>query len=185
MLYFYGGITMDYENIEDLVLDKLTDVLSQQNPILKGLNKRSILEGKVGKDNLAYVTIRMFSSMSVGFVTPTINEPHYYSTQVGDFRGHGYDLTKTDKEGISAKEIYEREISEAKRKPNHVLAEGVENERFGWFVEKASYAELQQKAAVVGDALASSKPEVLRGAHTQQRPWYARLLAALCHRGTN
>lgn len=69
-----------------------------------------------------------------------INEPHKIRRHFGNFIGYGYDFNESA-DGEPAKEIYDRAVETTKGMVNnqhveHFVAEGVVNNRFGWYVTR-------------------------------------------------
>lgn len=68
-----------------------------------------------------------------------VDLPHKIRFDTAHLIGYGYDFTKADDKGISAKQVYDRAIENTKKfsgKPNFelLLAQGITEDRFGWYI---------------------------------------------------
>lgn len=115
---------MPYERVEEVVTAKLTESLARPNTIL----------GEVGQET----STRLVGILSVLALTPAVRWPHYFAVEIGNFRGHGYDF---EKKGIPheppSRALYETHLELAKRVPEQVVNEGIEEGRYGWLIERA------------------------------------------------
>ena len=68
-----------------------------------------------------------------------VDLPHKVRFDTAHLIGYGYDFTKADDQGTSAKQGYDRAIENAKKFSGNInfeqlIAQGITEDRFGWYI---------------------------------------------------
>lgn len=125
------------KELENVVLRQLYNYLSKTNPTLKIMAE--------GDSNLGKEFIRMMANT-------TVDQSHKLRVHMNPFIAYGYDFARQSEDGESARQIYERATKNTKEmweriKPNceRLIVEGVEDDRFGWYITTLDGMAFEQK----------------------------------------
>ncbi|KYK27281.1 hypothetical protein AYK26_04050 [Euryarchaeota archaeon SM23-78] len=77
--------------------------------------------------------------------SPIIDKPHKIRIHFGPYIGYGYDFTKTDEDGVLAKEIYERAVKNTKEFSGTPHMEtfgkaGTIDDKIGWYITEIRFS---------------------------------------------